>query len=639
MYLLRYVFICALTVFGFNNANADVKVIYINGALNLTLETATSSFQRFQQIFTENKIQDLLPTRNCVGSIFQCKSITAELFYLPESLNPLSSAPIEILFQETMSDTAIKEAISNSAYELQLGKLYHQEFSKYSTPDSYPVVLKKTKGLVDKIVNEIQAGNEIIIVSHSQGNLFAEAAIAYIASRYQGTLLDRHIRHVGLASPTYLNRSGRYITLSVDKTVYTQGGVGAWRLYGPGVLYKPQDANIEACAPPCMNSLHTSFDYLKDYTNDSRMHGAVKVYFNNSIVDLKSGKSVVEILVDYLRKSTSELTLKSSIKRISVVSPNLAHASKYQIWIDRAMQIFGVRTAWAEIIPNSLSGQLESTVTIFVEGDSFDGTERVLIDRQACSTNSYKVINGGFTQNCLLSGISPGEERIRVSKSDTGVELFIPSGYNFFALKSPVLAPLAPQLSDFGGGSIHINWNGIYGATGYIVVRNGLDIATVGAVTSFSDPFIHPLSTQVCYRLKAISGKMLSSYSPEQCLTTSGGVSVCTNQWTPGTSSVGITESGSQTCPAGQTGSITLAHTCAAGGVWTATTQTANTCRVGTPTSCTNSWTSGTTGINSVESRTLACPNGQSGSILESQTCLATGQFGTLSPHGGRAVA
>lgn len=114
------------------------------------------------------------------------------------------------------------------------------------------------------------------------------------------------------------------------------------------------------------------------------------------------------------------------------------------------------------------------------------------------------------------------------------------------------------------------------GASGYVVSRDGSDIATLGAITSFDDTG-RTYGVQVCYRVRALANGVMSQYSPQQCITPAA--PQCLNQWSTGTTPPGGSESTSQSCPTGQTGSITLSHTCGFDGLWGGTS-TSNNCTV-----------------------------------------------------------
>lgn len=305
----------------------------------------------------------------------------------------------------------------------------------------------------------------------------------------------------------------------------------------------------------------------------------------------------------------------------------LRTASVNREWFDKILSIIGLGVVNAQ--NSALTFVTGRTYDITVEGDNFVGNEVLNIDGAICGAASRH--QGKFVQACTFGLQAHNDAKIRVVDSDFSIDVFVPPEYQSATIITPILAPNAPSLSEMSAGRVRLNWTAVSGAAGYTVTRNGVDIATLGAVTSFDDPGIYPASTQVCYRLRAISGNLLSSYSPEQCITTSSSASACTNQWNSGYSNIGIIERGTQACPVGQTGSISLAHTCGAGGVWGATQQTGSTCVTASPTSCANTWGQGTTPIGATESRQTAasCPAGQTGTVTDSHTCLATGQFGT----------
>ena len=242
---------------------------------------------------------------------------------------------------------------------------------------------------------------------------------------------------------------------------------------------------------------------------------------------------------------------------------------------DKLLALLGIRNALAQTI--RLVAYTNSWYTVRVTGTGLDGYELIDIDGSVCDSSTVTAGSGFFTQRCVGGSTASRTYKIRASDSLYEADLSIPIAYQEMELIGPVLSPLPPTLTDLGSGVIHLYWSAVSGASGYKISRDGTDIATLGATTAYDDAGRTP-GVKTCYRVRTLANGVMSAYSSESCITPVA--PQCANQWNSGSTPIGASESTVQSCPAGQTGSISLYHICQASGssaAWSGTSTT-NTC-------------------------------------------------------------
>lgn len=263
----------------------------------------------------------------------------------------------------------------------------------------------------------------------------------------------------------------------------------------------------------------------------------------------------------------------------NVVILSQIYASIWTGIADRILASIGLNSVFADSSA-SLSMQTGSSYTAKVVGINFVGNERVQIDSSVCDPSTIQRGVGYFTERCVAGNNAGQGKLIQVLDSTYDINVTVEPTYRYMSLFAPIMAPNSPSVANLGSGTVRVNWSTVSDASGYVVSRNGVDIATLGATTTFDDAG-RAYGVQVCYRVRALANGVMSVYSPEQCITLAAPAQ-CVNQWTSGTTAIGGSESTVQSCPSGQVGSITLYHLCQASGnsaAWSGTSTT-NTCTV-----------------------------------------------------------
>ena len=368
-----------LVTFFASSAKADIRIIYVNGAFNYSVSTAQQAFTRFEGVLRENYVY---------SPPYPQTKVTSELHYITAS-NYLPGA--ELAYQQSNAGLAIQISDSQPiTYERALAQVYEDEIGTAYYTDSVKLrIISQTERLVVKLKSSIDAGDRVVLVAHSQGNLFAEAAIALLLKRYTG--YDSKIAFVSIGSPAASSRNGLFLNISQDTVVYTKGGFGAWRLY-ENTRFSLLVANTVACVNPCTDAISADTKFISQKTGDDgkllfattgENHGAVKTYLNASLID-KSTKIALPVLVADKIKQAINL-----VNRVSpyTVTPNTAEISKDTVF--------------------TVTGQNLTTGMGFAVGD--------------CTPSSNELPGGTDTKRqyrCTINGV-PGE-KVGVLKAKLG---------------------------------------------------------------------------------------------------------------------------------------------------------------------------------------------------------------------------
>ena len=267
---------------------------------------------------------------------------------------------------------------------------------------------------------------------------------------------------------------------------------------------------------------------------------------------------------DYIPgRIAQEITLNQVVAKLS---PSL---------LERTLAMLGIGRAEAQSAQLSITAG--SAFTARVAGNGFVGNERLEIEGSVCDRGTIQRGSGYFIERCVADSMVGSGNSIHVVDSSADIDIFIPSAYKYISYVTPTVSPLPPTLTDLGSGVIHLYWSAVSGASGYKISRDGTDIATLGATTAYDDAGRTP-GVKTCYRVRTLANGVMSAYSSESCITPVA--PQCANQWNSGSTPIGASESTVQSCPAGQTGSISLYHICQASGssaAWSGTSTT-NTC-------------------------------------------------------------
>lgn len=589
--ILRILFSALLFLLSIN-LHAKIYITYVNGA-EVDDKGALDQQVKFKESMTRNGVTgtDLVFLPRTVGQptiesfqIVPCQAILARLAFPDKNQIPS-------YFQY------------DYYFEL-LGKIYSEKIEQCAVGFKYSSqLLARTLGLANQILDTLNRGHTIVLVPYSQGNFYVEAALAWL--RFNGKIsnFDRiRVVNVGNIAPTSLN--GFNVTSTGDSVV------SGFPHHFPQIYI------------PCFDFCSSVATQLERDLRDPIGHFLALTYLNESAKTFQTKTSFPAVIAELINRAISELSPKRAIKiRFDYVG---SIAQKQTLW-KVLLAFFIPGDAHAQSV-SSLEISINSSYIVRVEGVGFDGQEGVSIEGSICDLSTRQNYSGYFTQRCLSGNVANGSLKIRVFDTNNNRDILVPIQYQTMELRGPTLTPNAPTLTDFGSGTVRISWGAVSGATGYQVVRDGIQITTLGTTTEFVDAG-RTQGAQVCYRIRAVSGITASSNSPEACVTPAA--AQCQNTWTGGFSALGVQESTTQSCPVGQSGTLTSRHTCGSSGIWGAISQTGTCTTIAVaPASCTNSWNPGSTAIGGVETGPLSCPSGQVGSITDTHSCGAGGLWG-----------
>ncbi len=601
---------------------AETYVLYINGAMNSSASVRLAAQEKFKIILETNGLIDSSTTKGLMRSTS----------YIPYDSGPFSSNPLLVRFQQGLSAEAFRKTSTNPSsinikpYFLELGKLYEAQLKIIDKlPFMYQSGIFFTSGYASSIEKIISDGHKLIIVSHSQGNLYSEAAfsVALARGKVSSEKLFNSVKMIGLGSVSATTKDNKYITIIQDKTVDGIGGIPN-ESHAP---FKSLSANFDACFFYCFQFESQSTDVLDKKTGGSNAHGAKEIYLNENISvrpinsNQAADKSIVENLAYMIRRSWIEIILSNKrTSSINIVS-GIGIAEKGSSKTYAILSLFGIRSAFAQT-SSSLFAYINQSYTVRVDGAGFDGNEAVSIDGSNCDKSTIQRGSGYFTQSCTGGSVAGDANKIRVYDTQYDLDIEIPTAYQTMQLRGPVIAPLAPALSEPTSGTIRLSWGAVSGATGYEISRTGQTLTTVGAITSYDDTGRTP-GTMYCYRLRTFQNGTMSAYSPESCLTVN--TLKCQGQWTSSQYNPGQTETRTLACQSGYAGNISQTHTCQATGQWGATSEN-NTCTIAPVASCTGSWSSAKYLVGQIEEKyENTCPAGTQGQVRSWHTCLASG--------------
>jgi len=306
------------------SARAEIYILYINGALNSSPSVRAAAQNKFKEIMIENGLIDKTePNGEITRGLFRSSS------YIRYDNGPFSSNPLLVAYQQGLSAEAFDKSGLNpnskslDYYYSTLGKIYNEQMSMLDrVPLMQRAALFFSYGYAADIKKILIEGNQLVIVSHSQGNLYTEAAIALLANDIEvSQKIKSSLRVIGLGSVSATTKDGRYITISQDKVV---DGVGGKRDF----KFKALPPNYEACLLYCwsIGSVATT-EEIDKYTKGTNAHGAREIYLNSAInvwpigeKDSSNQYSSDRLLARLIKDSWFEIKTNNFNKKVKSIS-------------------------------------------------------------------------------------------------------------------------------------------------------------------------------------------------------------------------------------------------------------------------------------------------------------------------------
>lgn len=280
-------------------SRAYIYIYFVNGALNSDREgIKVSADKLFSSIRSEGVVS------------------RGNLFYGRIPIIAKHTNYHEIKFQQKMSSHSISNTFDELSYSsdlvkdlylIDLGKSY--EFQRKSDFPIYGVdngvvanqaaqiVIARSNGVADIISNHIEKGEQVILIPHSQGNLYVEGALAFLYYRYDNDIVRKNVRVVNLGSVSSLSYNSSWVTVRQDEFIE---GPKIGKLLNDGV-FELTPSNVSACLLPCTKIASNS--ELKDVGADSRAHGIKETYTNNNIYSFEKKKSLPSLIVQHVQEA------------------------------------------------------------------------------------------------------------------------------------------------------------------------------------------------------------------------------------------------------------------------------------------------------------------------------------------------
>ena len=306
-------------------APGNIEIIYVNGIDNTSYDACSSS-------------------QLVINTLRQTDRYNYDYVYNPTEG---SVDKKELSWQAKLSQSALSSFGYDSAavfadpakkrnYYSLLGGLYAVAIARGEVGAGS--MFKTTLRLKNYIASELArtAKPKLVIVAHSQGNFYIEAAYAMLIREalLKGDAdvsdLENRVRVVGVASVATSTPNNRYLSHSMDAAVFTgQEALSVFSRWN----YSPLKPNIDACTTsPCSNfasdgSLAALFRVAKlpDDSTNVALHNFRAVYMNSKIYDRSTGDSFPTIITRMINESVTELL--SSDQKLN----NYANGHSYEL--------------------------------------------------------------------------------------------------------------------------------------------------------------------------------------------------------------------------------------------------------------------------------------------------------------------
>jgi hypothetical protein len=249
----------------------QTTIFFVNGINNNRPDVASSSDQLMAQLQSNG---------------VDTSKVNWKYFYNPT--NWLTGDVRELQVQARISAN-FSTASSDANYYRDLGGLYDDLIKNGGVTKTAAEtrVLQTTKDLYDQIVLEVeQKGRKLVIVPHSQGNFYVEAAYALLTFNNKTSVLS-NIKVVGIATISMRTPSKRFLTIEQDQALFTAQYMNTIGVPG----YAPLPAKHKAfLVHRCLSSgtcySHSYADLRLEVTN--LMHEFVDVYLRSDLMDYNS---------------------------------------------------------------------------------------------------------------------------------------------------------------------------------------------------------------------------------------------------------------------------------------------------------------------------------------------------------------
>ena len=187
-----------------------------------------------------------------------------------------------------------------------------------------PTILK----IVSAIEERILSGRRVIVVAHSQGNFFVEAAYSILKNKLSQEQLSG-LQFVGVAVVSATTPNNKWITVSQDHTVYWGQGENAFtsgNIYAyPLGTYNSPKGNFDAVSYYPSKEENPQPSSLNIYKWDLLAHNFIKIYLNENIVlDNDHSVSTLNYMRELVKSALLDTTASTPVISLSPISATLS---------------------------------------------------------------------------------------------------------------------------------------------------------------------------------------------------------------------------------------------------------------------------------------------------------------------------
>lgn len=278
-------------------------ILFVNGLNNTKTQAADSS-------------EALIEALHAQGLPYGKYNIYS--FYNPTE-GVVSDVLGEAANQIQWSNEQLKRADgAKEAYYKLLGSYYIERVASTAT---LPPSVGRIEKLADRLAREmeriLESSPSLVVVAHSQGNLYVEAAYAMLVAKNRSDLTAK-IRVVGVAPASATTPSDRYV-LSTEDKIITRDLKGLALKFSLGT-FTPLPANVE----PCTAGPTTCGDQIDWSRIDQDGHDFKKVYLSDALKTSTTSTPLPRIVYNLVRASLDELgatTPEPTVNSASCTAP------------------------------------------------------------------------------------------------------------------------------------------------------------------------------------------------------------------------------------------------------------------------------------------------------------------------------
>lgn len=282
---------------GSHKGTSNILILFVNGISN-SPEDACSSSQKLRQLIGQEYLLNFDYLYNPKDGLTDKQELAWQAHESKATLDAFGYTS-----QEVLSDDRKKE----NYYSYLGGRYRYNEANNIQAPGTIRITTKRLRQL---IVDLVSGSNykRVILVPHSQGNFYVEAAYADALSSALADndlelvrRLKDYIRVVGVASVAASTPNNQYLTHELDDAVLT------WQPILSVFGQRPLPHNVVACGTPCWTNSDTSRTSLWLAGADLNLHNFQATYLNPNLFSRAEYektlpsiiKSKIQAMIDY----------------------------------------------------------------------------------------------------------------------------------------------------------------------------------------------------------------------------------------------------------------------------------------------------------------------------------------------------